>query len=657
MSAYPNLFSPGEIGGLAIRNRIVQPPMGTGLVENGHLSARDVAFQEERARAGVGLIVTGAAVVHPTSLFPVRIIVEAWDEDGIDALRARVDAVQRHGARIFGQLVHLGRESPGGLTNSVPMAPSAVASPRDPSPPHEMSVAEVRMIVDAFARSAANFQAAGYDGVEISAGHGYLVAQFLSPASNRRTDAYRGDTLEGRTRVLREIVEAMRDRCGAGYPVGIRLSAEEETPDGLTIDDTREIVYAIQDAAPVDYISLTAGMRGSYVKDATYAEGFTLDWAAAVKQDIDVPVMAAGRIRFPELAERAVASGQVDFVGIGRGVIADADWVAKAREGRTAEIRPCIGIVQDCRAPHGLVGCAVNARAGRESESGSPRRAATAKRVVVAGAGPGGLEAARVAAESGHEVVLYEQDDVTGGQLRIAAAGPTREELLDFVFYAERELARLGVDVRLETPATRDRVLADEPDLVVAATGATPLPPEFPFDADARVVTVWELLGGGVGEIPASAAVLDDGSGFWHGISAAEYLAERGAAVELLTPARGIALAIPHESVAGVLGRLGSNGVRYRPLTTVTSARGSTVSLADAVTAEPSEIEAELLVVRTRLQPNSTLLRELDGEVPALVAVGDCSAARRLSHAVLDANTALRQFDEGRIGNAGMVVF
>lgn len=657
MSAYPNLFSPGEIGGLAIRNRIVQPPMGTGLVENGHLSARDVAFQEERARAGVGLIVTGAAVVHPTSLFPVRIIVEAWDEDGIDALRARVDAVQRHGARIFGQLVHLGRESPGGLTNSVAMAPSAVASPRDPSPPHEMSVAEVRMIVDAFAVSAANFKAAGYDGVEISAGHGYLVAQFLSPASNRRTDAYRGDTLEGRTRLLREIVDAMRDRCGAGYPVGIRLSAEEETPDGLTIDDTREIVYAIQDAAPVDYISLTAGMRGSYVKDATYAEGFTLDWAAAVKQDVDVPVMAAGRIRFPDLAERAVESGQVDFVGIGRGVIADADWVAKAREGRTAEIRPCIGIVQDCRAAHGLVGCAVNARAGRESEWGPPRRAATPKRVVVAGAGPAGLEAARVAAESGHEVVLYEQADVTGGQLRIAAAGPTREELLDFVFYAERELARLGVDVRLGTPATRDAVLADEPDLVVAATGATPLPPEFPFDVDARVVTVWDLLGGAVKEIPAGAAVLDDGSGFWHGVSAAEYLAERGAAVELLTPARGIALAIPHESVAGVLARLGSNGVRYRPLTTVTSMRGSTVSLADAVTGEASEIEAELLVVRTRLRPDDALLRELDGEVPALVAVGDCSAARRLSHAVLDANTALRQFDEGRIGNAGMVVF
>jgi len=168
-------------------------------------------------------------------------------------------------------------------------------------------------------------------------------------------------------------------------------------------------------------------------------------------------------------------------------------------------------------------------------------------------------------------------------------------------------------------------------------------------------VTVWDLLGGSVATLPARAAVLDDGSGFWHGISAAEYLAERGVAVELLTPARGIALAIPHESVAGVLGRLGSNGVRYRTLTTVTSVSGPTVSLADAVTGEASELEAELLVVRTRLQPDDALLRELDGDVPALVAIGDCSAGRRLTHAVLDADSAVRQFDEGRLGSAAMV--
>ena len=657
MSEYPHLFEPGEIGGVAIRNRIVQPPMGTGLMQDGKVTAREVAFQEERARAGVGLIITGAAIVHPTSRFPVRIIVEAWDEDGIESFRRRSEAVQRHGARIFGQLAHLGRESPGGLTESVPLAPSPVPTPRDPSPPHEMSTAEVRMVIEAFGRSAANYQAAGYDGVEIHAAHGYLIAQFLSRASNLRTDAYRGDTLEGRTRLLREVVEEIRARCGLVYPVGMRVSADEETPGGLTLDDTRELVQAIQEHAPVDYVSVTVGMRGAYVKDASYAEGFTLGMAAAVKQDVDVPVIAAGRIRFPELAERALEAGQVDFVAIGRGVIADPEWVTKAMEGRAAQIRPCVGIVQDCRGAHGLVACAINARAGREAEWGPPSRTRIPQRPVVAGAGPAGLESARIAAEAGHDVVVFEQSELTGGQLRIAAAGPTREELLDFVFYSERELERLGVEVRLETAATRESVLAEAPDLVIAATGAAPRRPDFPIAGSEAVVTVWDLLGRTVAELPLRAAVLDDGSGFWHGISAAEFLAERGAEVELLTPARGVALAIPHESLAGVLARLGRNGVRFRMLVTVTGVQGTTISLADAVTGEPSETEAELLVVRTQLDANDALVRDLAGEVPALVSIGDCSAPRRLSHAVLDANVALRRFEQGLLGNVPMVAF
>jgi 2,4-dienoyl-CoA reductase (NADPH2) len=656
--AYPNLFAPGEIASLAIRNRIVQPPMGTGLVEGGRVTSRDVAFQEERARAGVGLLITGAAVVHPTSRFPVRIIVEAWDDAVVESLRLRCEAVQRHGARIFGQLVHLGRESPGGQTDSVPMAPSAVPTPRDPSPPHEMRAAEVRTVVAAFGASAANFQAAGYDGVEISAGHGYLVAQFLSPSANRRCDGYRGDTLEGRTRLLREIVDEIRGRCGPDYPLGIRLSADEEVPGGLTPDDTREIVAEIQDVAPVDYVSITAGMRGAYVKDSTYAEGFMLDVAAQIKKEVDVPVMAAGRIRLPDLAERAIAAGQVDFVAIGRGVIADSQWVRKAREGRAAEIRPCVGIVQDCRATHGLVGCALNARAGREEEWGEPSPSTgTPQRVVVVGGGPAGLEAARVAAESGHDVVLFERDHRLGGQLRIAAAAPTREELLDFVFYLERELHRLGVDVRLGLAATAAAVLAEEPALVVCATGAAPVAPRFPVEGSGRVVTVWDLLGGAVSEIPARAAVLDDGSGFWHGVGAADYLAEHGAAVELLTPARGIALAIPHESVGGLLRRLRGNGVRFRTLVDVAGVRDATISLADVVTGEPAETEAELLVVRAPLEVEDALLRELEDEGPMLVSVGDCSAPRRLSHAVLDANLALRRFDQGRLSQAAAAVF
>ena len=438
-----------------------------------------------------------------------------------------------------------------------------------------MTPAEVRTIVQGFGRSAVNFQLAGYDGIEIHAAHGYLVAQFLSAASNRRLDAYRGDTLDGRMRLLVEIVEEVRESCGVDYPVGVRLSADEHTRDGLTLDDTVEIIDALQEAAPVDYVSITTGMRGLYVKDSSWDEGFALPLAEAVKQGVDIPVIAAGRIRHPDLAERALEAGQADFIGIGRGLLADPEWVAKARAGDAGRIRPCIGIVQDCRRYAGGVACAVNPRLGRESTWHRLPAPPEPRRVVVAGGGPAGLEAARLAATSGHQTVLFEADSAVGGQLRIAGAGPTREELLDFVFYLERELDRLEVDVRRGSRATAESVLGESPDLVVCATGATPQAPSFPVDGGARVVTVWDLLGGSVTDIPARAVVLDDGSGFWHGVSAAEYLAERGAVVELVTPARGIALAIPEESTATVLQRLRGNGVRFRTLTTVTGVSGS----------------------------------------------------------------------------------
>jgi len=652
---YPHLFSPGTIAGLELKNRIVQTPMGTGLIDLGCVTDREVAFQEERARSGVGLMITGGAAVHPTSRFPARIIVELWDEDGIEALGRRCDAVHRHGARIFGQLIHLGRETPGGQTDWVPMGPSAVPHLRDPGVPHVMTTAEIRMVVDAFGRSAVNSKAAGYDGVEIHGAHGYLVSQFLSPESNRRSDAY-GGTVEGRTRLLVELVEEIRERCGANFPLGVRLSADDYVAGGLTLDDTREIVLTLQDAAPVDYLSITTGMRGNYVKDSTYDEGFALDSAQAIRGDVDVPVIVAGRIRHPDLAERALAEGKTDFVGIGRAQLADPAWVEKAREGHADRIRLCVGIVQDCRRAEGIVACTINARTGRELEWGPVRRAAVARRVVVAGGGPGGLEAARAAAESGHDVVVYERADVLGGQLRVAAAGPTREELLDFVYYLERELARLDVDVRLGVEADPERVLADRPDLVVCATGATPEPPEFPIRGDARVVTVWELLGGALDDPGARALVVDDGSGFWHSISAAEYLAERGAAVELVTPARGVGLAIPHESIVNVTRRLGANGVRVRVLATVTSVDGDLVSLREGFAGETSETRADLVVVRTKMRADDELARALEGAGPALALIGDAAAPRRLNHAVLDADRAVRSFDEGRLGSAAVAL-
>lgn len=660
---YPHLLSPCAIGGVTIKNRIVQAPMGTGMIDQGRVTDRDIAFQEERARAGVGLIVTAASPVHPTSTFGGRILTEAWDEDGVEDLRRRVDAVHRHGTMIFGQLLHLGREAvgdtqAGGGSDFVPIAPSAVVGPRSASPPHEMTTAEVRMIIDAFGSSAANFKAAGYDGIEIQACHGYLTAQFLTPSANRRLDAYRGDTLEGRMRFLIEVMEAVRSRCGADYPIGVRLNAEDLEPGGLTLDDALEIVDALQSSAPADYLSITTGARGAYVKDMTFDEGFAREYAEAVKEGVDVPVMIAGRFRMPDVAEETLASGQADLICFGRALLADPEWVAKVRDGRVGEIRPCIGCLQECRRASGLIGCTVNARTGRELEWGPHRAGAESRRVVIAGGGPAGLEAARVAAQDGHHVVLFERTGTLGGQLRIAAAGPTREELLDFVFYAERQLGRLGVEVRMGQDATRSAVLAEAPDLVVCATGASPVDPELAIRGHARVVTVWELLSGAVEGIPGRAVVVDDGSGFWHGVSAAELLAGRGAAVELVTRARGVALTIPHESVGNVMRRLRANAVRFRTLVNVTEVSGTSVALADAISGEPVDgTEADLVVVRTRLRVNDELAHQLEGAVPAIAVIGDCASPRRLNHAVLEADQAIRRFNAGQQSGAATIVF
>ena len=660
---YAHLMSPGVIGGVRIQNRIVQAPMGTGMIRDGRVTDGDIAFMEERARGGVGLIITGAGPVHETSTVAGRILNEAWDEGGAELLRRRVDAVHAHGTAMFGQILHLGRESSGdtmagGATEYVPLAPSAVASPRDSAPPHEMTAREVRMLITAYGRAAANYRASGYDGIEIQACHGYLVAQFLTPSCNRRIDAYRGDTLEGRMRFLIEVIEEVRGRCGSECPVGVRVSGEDLEPGGLTLEDTIEIVDALQVAAPVDYVSVTTGVRGRYVKDTTFDEGFAREFAQVVKEGVDVPVIVTGRFRTPAIAEDVIASGDADFIGLGRALLSDPEWALKAREGREAEIRPCIGIVQDCRRAIGLIGCTIYARTGREREWGAERRAAAPGRVVVAGGGPAGLETARVAAEAGHEVILLERADRLGGQLRVAAAAPTREEVLDFVFYSERELGRLGVEIVTGTEATRETVLAREPDLFVCATGAHPLPSEVPVTGDATVVNIWELLGGRVTDIGERAVVIDDGSGFWHGVGAAEYLAERGVAVELVTAARGVALTIPHESAANVLRRLRGNGVRFHTLVRATEIDGRRVALADVITgAQTEELDADLVVVRTKLAPNADLAHDLDGQVGAITVIGDCASPRRLTHAILDANRTVRRFNAGELSSDAMVVF
>jgi 2,4-dienoyl-CoA reductase (NADPH2) len=345
------------------------------------------------------------------------------------------------------------------------------------------------------------------------------------------------------------------------------------------------------------------------------------------------------------LAEQILADGTADLIGLGRALIADPEWANKAAGQHAGSIRPCIGFVQDCRMAHGGAACAVNAAAGRELTYGigTLRRASAAGTVVVVGGGPGGLEAARLAAESGHSVTLFEREDVVGGQVRRAARGPQREELLEFIDYLHRELQRLSVDVRTSTEADVASVRELDPLLAVVATGAVGTPVPLPGGSLPNVLSVWDLLDGQERSLGQTAVVADDGTGFWPTCSAAELLVSRGVHVKFLTPAAAIGSAIPLESIALLHRRLRGAGVEYHPFSVIERVVDTGhVEVRDTTTQQIRTESADSVVVLTSPRAQDDLLRELQAAGVPAEGVGDCLAPRRITHAVLDANRVVR---------------
>ena len=634
------LFSEFQVGSLRLRNRIVALPHGTAMVERGVPTDDDLAYWEERAAGGAGLLIVGGTVADRTGLLRDRRRAEVWNPAALVALARRAEIVHRHGAAMVVQLNHLGRESVGGTSEYAPVAPSAVRSPRDFATPHPLTVAEIEELIEAFVTGAENLLAAGYDGTELHAGHGYLLAQFLSPAVNRRDDRYGGD-LRGRMRVLTETMAGIRARCGSDFVVGVRLSADEEIAGGLRLEDTIAIVRELERAGDADYLNITLGQRGGYVKDVTHPEGVAVAAAAAVKAATAIPVLVGGRIVDPAMAEGILRRGDADLVGIARALIADPRWPEKAAAGDTAAIRPCIAVNQECRTFPGGILCAANARTGRERwfarQLRAPRR--TGMRFVVVGGGPAGLEAARFAAELGAEVVLYERQAQLGGQLRLAAAVPSRAGLLALATHLEDRVRRLGVDVRLGTEATPALLAAADADAdaVIVAAGARPLAPSFEHERGAAVVTVWSVLDG-ARPIGDRAVVTDDGTGFWEAVSAAELLAGQGCAVTLVTPAPSVGASIPFESIGPLRRRLAELGVASRPFSAITTASADGVELVDVLTGERGRLDADFVAAYAGTASCDELVRDVDASALTVRAIGDCLSPRRLTSAAWEAD-------------------
>ena len=644
MTTLPHLFSPLRLRDVEIPNRIMSTGHQTYLARGGLPTPEFVAYHEARARGGAGLIVTEAARFHATGLTDSPEIVILGDE-AIPAFRAVVDAVHAHGTRIFGQLSHSGRLSrrvQGGL-RGVAYAPSPVPDNRFHTMPREMPVALIHEIVEAYGQAARRLAAAGYDGIEVIASLGLLVAQFLNPVSNRRTDAY-GGSRENRMRFLVEALEQVRRAIGERRALGIRISAEEVEADGLPQDEVLEICRSLAARGLVDYANVTigsmAGLGGSIhvVPPMEVAHGYVAPKAGAIRAATSLPVFVAGRINQPQLAERIIASGQADVCGMTRALISDPEMPAKARAGRLDEIRACIGCNQGCigHFHQGYpVSCIQNPLTGRELKLGPAAPAPRRRRVLVAGGGPAGMKAAVVAAGRGHEVILCEAGPRLGGQVLLAQRLPERAEFGGLATNLEGELARAGVEVRLRTRVDADLVRALAPEAVVVATGGVPFEPEIEGREDGHVVDAWSVLRAEAN--PGARVLVADWRCDWIGMGIAELLARNGHKVRLAVNGThaGQHLQMYHrDHLAGKLHRLGVEVIPYARLHGVDA---DSALLAHIVTGEGIACEeVDTVVVAAGQAPATSLEHELEGLGVEIHLAGDCLSPRSAEEAVYE---------------------
>lgn len=635
---YPALFSEGTIGKLKLKNRVVMPSMGTMLAAaDGEVTDHQIAYFEERARGGVGLIITEVTSVDYAlgKAGPTHPRVD--DNRYIPMLSRLANAVHKHGAKIFMQLHHAGRQGHSSLTGGAQIvAPSPIACSIMGETPRELTTAEVKELVQKFVMGALRCQMAGMDGVEIHGAHGYLVNQFLSPHTNRRTDEY-GGSFDNRMRFAQEIVTGIKNLCGKDFPVIIRLSIDEFVPGGVKLEEGVEIACHMEEAG-VDAINVSCGTYESMptvMEPITYEQGWRSYIAAAVKARVKVPVITVGVIREPAAAEEILATGQADFVAIGRGLIADADWCEKASSGREAAIRKCISCLH-C-LDNGLLGvhltCAVNARVGREREFQGYEQNGADRKVAIVGGGPAGMEAARVLALRQFRVVLFEKESSLGGQINFGNKPRGKEKMNWLVEYLRHELEELNVDLRLGDEASSAAVLAEEPYAVFVATGGVPILPPIAGINTPHVLTAEQALAG-YGEISGErVAVIGAGM---TGCETADLLASRGNEVCLVEMLNDIATGAGLTNKMDITEHLIESKVTIHTGHRLKEIGEQAIVVERLATGEQVTIPVDRVVISLGVRANNALYAEMAQRHPATFLLGDALAPRKIAYAIRD---------------------
>jgi 2,4-dienoyl-CoA reductase-like NADH-dependent reductase (Old Yellow Enzyme family) len=636
---FPNLFQPGRIGSMELKNRIIGSPMERNYcTADGRVTQRYIDYLEARASGGVGMMYTEATYVDPRGKgreFQMGL----HDDDLIPMLARLVAAVHRHGGRVGPELNYGGRVVHPEVSGLESCAPSAVPYVGTggfvPRPLDRESMVEIAQRFGDAARRAAE---AGCDFIGIHGAHGYLLSQFLSPYCNKRVDEY-GGSLDGRMRFPLEVIAAVRRAVGSEMPVVYRISGDEYQENGITLADVCVIAPRLV-AAGVDLIDVSAGMYETnwwITQPMEMPQGVLAPLAREVRKHVAVPVSVSGRITDPSVAEHLIESGTSDFVTLGRALHADPWFALKAREDRLAEICTCIACNQGCSDMHARgepIVCLVNTATGREREY-AIRPAATRKRVVVIGGGPAGLEAARVLAQRGHRVVVFERDDEPGGQLLLNRHVPGREELAGHLPWLVGEVRRAGARLELGVSATAAMVLAEGPDFIVVATGAALGLPAVPGILDSPVVDAYEILRRPIGGIGRALVI----GGHIRGVGVARVLAAKGVEVVLVEVGRELVPDIASRSRRFQSIALADNA-------NVTVYLGTTVEGLSEHAAllwngnERWELGGIDIVVPTRtLLPVTAVADELYArdDAPPVYLLGDCVQPRSALEAIHDA--------------------
>ena len=661
--ALDHLFEPFELKGRTLKNRVVWLPHLTGYSHNNRISDRHVRYYVERAQAGVAMIIMGCETVNPRYQNGLR--VNAFEAESVEGYRWLSDAVHEHGTVLIGQLVDDGNQNICDATMdwAYEYGPSAVADWAVGRIPKVMEPEDFAYSRDAWVACIRNQVDGGYDGTELKVAHDGLLRQMLSPLYNQREDEYGGDRAK-RERFVREVMEAMRAEAGPDHIIGVRFPFDEFAPGGYDLAEGLQLIADITSWGVVDYVTSDLGVHTALRfcnPPMSTPPGFARYAIEQAHQVIDVPLIAYGRIRTPEMAEEILERGEADLVGVARALITDPEWVKKAQAGRTDSIRRCIGCNQGCLDRLWLgqeITCILNPAAGREARfgAGTLEQAATPARVAVIGGGPAGMKTAEIAARRGHQVTLFERADELGGAVNLLAMAPTRRDFLDSTRWLEHEIRELGVDIRLGREVDAATLAAaesngpveitarhvsgdgaDDPftaDLVVLATGAVRVMPELPGIDASNVVHVNDALAGTADIGPR--VVIVDNTGNFATVSTAQVLSDMGRAVTIVTPML--------QSLAGIgppdrqiqMPNLFDRGVDMIPAHALERIEGGVVHFKHVLEGSELALTADTVVVSTGYAAPYGPAPE-NGSPARVHRVGDCVAPRDVGMAIYTA--------------------